>query len=66
MSENLAMISDGKKFLWDGQLYDSEESALIAEQSYHNDNFEVRVVQREGYYLLYTRRAVTDIAVAAS
>jgi hypothetical protein len=66
MSANLAMVSDGKKFMWDGQLYDSEESALVAEQSYHNDNFEVRVVQREGYYLLYTRRVVREIVVAAS
>ena len=66
MSENLAMISNGKKFMWDGQLYDTEESALIAEQSYHNDNFDVRVVQRGGYYLLYTRRVVKDIVVAAS
>ncbi len=27
MSPNLAMISDGKKFMWDGQLYDSKEEA---------------------------------------
>lgn len=60
------MISDGRKFMWDGQLYDTEESALAAEQSYHNDNFEVRVVQREGYYLLYTRRVDTNSIVAAS
>ncbi len=66
MSENLAMISDGRKFMWDGQLYDTEESTLAAEQSYHNDNFEVRVVQREGYYLLYTRRVDTNSIVAAS
>lgn len=66
MSANLAMISDGKKFMWDGQLYDTEESALVAEQSYHNDSFEVRVVQREGKYFLYTRRVVRDFVVAAS
>jgi hypothetical protein len=66
MSENLAMISDGKKFMWDGQHYDSEESALVAERSYRNDNFEVRLVQREGNYLLYTRRVVKEIVVAAS
>jgi hypothetical protein len=66
MSENFAMISDGKRFMWDGRLYDTEESALIAEQSYHNDDFEVRVVQRDEYYLLYTRRVVKDIIVAGT
>jgi hypothetical protein len=66
MSANLAMISDGKKFMWDGQLYDTEEAALRAEQSYHNYNFEVRVVEREGYFLLYTRRVVKELVVASS
>ncbi len=30
MSPNLAMISDGKKFMWDGQLYDNKEAASRA------------------------------------
>jgi len=65
MSANLAMISDGKKFMWDGQLYATKEESSSAEQSYRKDNFEVRVVEQEGKFLVYTRRAVTQ-AVAAS
>jgi hypothetical protein len=65
MSANLAMISDGKKFMWDGQPYATKEEASSAEQSYRNDNFEVRVVEQEGKFLLYTRRIVKEAVVAA-
>jgi hypothetical protein len=65
MSANLTMISDGKKFMWDGQLYATKEEASGAEQSYRNDNFEVRVVEQEGKFLLYTRRIVKEVVVAA-
>jgi len=65
MSPNLAMISDGKKFMWDGQLYPNQEEASKAEESYRNDNFEVRVVKQEGKFLLYTRRVVKEVVVAA-
>ncbi|HXY07114.1 MAG TPA: hypothetical protein VEI52_04595 [Terriglobales bacterium] len=65
MSANLAMISDGKKFMWDGQLYSTKEGASAAEQSYRNDNFEVRVVEQEGKLLVYTRRVVKQAPVAS-
>jgi hypothetical protein len=66
MSANLAMISDGKKFMWDGQLYTTKEEASSIEQSYHNDNFEVRLVEQEGKFLVYTRRVVKEVVLAES
>ena len=64
MSPNLAMISDGKKFLWDGQPYDSKEAASSAAQSYQNDNFQVETVEEDGKFLMYTRRVVKEWVVA--
>jgi len=60
MSPNLAMISDGKKFLWDGQPYDSKEAASAAAQSYQNQNFLVQMVEEDGKFLVYTRRVIKE------
>jgi hypothetical protein len=65
MSANLAMISDGKKFMWDGKLYSTNEGASEAEQSYRTNGFEVRMVQEEGKFLVYTRRVVKQVPVAS-
>ena len=60
MSPNLAMISDGKKFLWDGQPYDSKEAASAAAQSYQSENFLVQMVEEDGKFLVYTRRVIKE------
>jgi hypothetical protein len=65
MSPNLAMISDGKKFMWDGQAYDNREEASQAEQSYENDNFQVRITEEGGKFFVYTRRIVREVATLA-
>jgi hypothetical protein len=65
MSPDLAMIGDGKKFMWDGQLYENREDASRAGESYRNDNFEVRLVEEDGKFLVYTRRVVKEVVVAA-
>ena len=59
------MISDGKKFMWDGQLYDNREEASRAEKSYQDENFETRMVEEGGKFLVYTRRAVKEVVVTA-
>ena len=58
MNPNLAIISDGKKFMWDGLRRDTQEEASRAEESYRDDNFEVRMVEECGKFLVYTRRVV--------
>ncbi len=51
-------ILDGKKFMWNGGVYDAREDAAKVGQAYRADAFEVQLVEHEGKYLLYTRRAV--------
>jgi len=64
MSPNLAMISDGKKFMWDGQIYDAKEEASRAGESYQNENFVIQIVAEDGKFLVYTRRTVKEWAAA--
>lgn len=65
MSPNLAMISNGKKFLWDGQLYDSREEASLVAELYRDENFQIQIVEESGKFLVYTRRPVKEVAVTA-
>ncbi len=51
-------ILDGKKFMWDGSVYGAREDADEVGQAYRAEGFEVQLVEHEGTYLLYTRRAV--------
>ncbi len=63
MGPNLAVISDGKKFMWDGRLYASREEASQAENTYRSDNFEVHLVENDGNFCLYTRRIAKEATV---
>lgn len=65
MSPSLAMISNGKKFLWDGQLYDSREEASLVAELYRDENFQIQIVEESGKFLVYTRRPVKEVAVTA-
>jgi hypothetical protein len=60
MSPNLAMMSEGKKFMWDGQPYDSKEEASRAAESYQNEKFQIQIVEEEGKFLVYTRRTAKE------
>ena len=63
MSPNLSLVSDGKKFMWDGRRYASQDEASRAGEAYRNDRFETQVVEEEGQFLVYTRRVVHEVAV---
>ena len=65
MSANLAMISDGKKFMWDGRPYASREEASTVREACQNDGFEVLVLEEDGKFLIYTRREVKGVAASA-
>ena len=54
---------DGKKFMWDGRSYDTEEEAKRVESGYSSEGFETRIVQEEGKYSVYSRRVVTEVVV---
>ena len=65
MNPNLAMVSNGKKFMWDGRTLESRnEAAKVAEQ-YRDDSFEVLIAEEGGKFLVYTRRTVTVASEAA-
>ena len=58
-----AKVIDGKKFMWDGEVYESEKDAQEVKKKYEKDDFEVELVQEENQHFLYTRRVVTEIVL---
>jgi len=60
---DLSKIIQGKKFMWDGAVYESEKEAKDVNEKYKNDNFEVEMIEEENHYLLYTRRVVKEIVL---
>lgn len=60
---DLSKIIHGKKFMWDGVVYESEKEAMDMKEKYKNDNFEVEMIEEENRYLLYTRRVVKEIVL---
>ncbi len=65
VNPNRAVTIDGKKFLWDGQIFQAQDEASLTAEAYKNDNFEVQMVNVGGNYLLYTRRLVKEAVVTA-
>lgn len=65
MSPSSTAIWEGRKFMWDGRVYATPEEAAGVVAGYENDRFEVRLVEQDGTFLVYTRRAVSQTAVSA-
>jgi hypothetical protein len=59
--DNLKII-DGKKYMWDGEYYDTEAAAQEKMSAYENDGFNTKLIEEEKY-LVYTRRVITEIVV---
>ena len=57
------MIINGYKYMWDGKEYNDKNQANEIENNYKNENFETRIIEENGNYLIYTRRVVTEIVV---
>ena len=62
----LARIFNGKKFMWDGRVYDNEKERREIGQKYKDDGFEVELVDEGGEYFLFTRRVVKEVVVEGS
>ena len=60
---DISKLIDGKKFMWDGVVYESEKEAQEVKKKYEDDNFEVELIQEENQYFLYSRRVVTEIVL---
>jgi hypothetical protein len=56
-------ILDTKKFLWDGETYETKTAAEEAENKYKADDFETRILEEESKFLVYTRREVKEVVV---
>ena len=54
---------DAKKYMWDGEDYESEAAAQKNISKYGNDGFETKLIEEDGKHLVYTRRVVTEIVV---
>lgn len=54
---------DEKKFMWDGETYEKEDNAKKAMENYQRDGFEVKMVEEDGKYYVFTRRVVTEVKV---
>jgi hypothetical protein len=61
MTPDFAKIKDGKKFMWDGDLYDTREQAAGSAQSYQGEGFEAQIEEADGKFLVYTRRTAKEV-----
>jgi hypothetical protein len=59
MTTPLARKVEGKKFMWDGGAYGTEDEAQQVMHGYEQDGFETRLFVEEGQYLVYSRRLAT-------
>jgi hypothetical protein len=60
MSIPLARKCEGKKFMWDGAVYETADQARQTLEAYRKNGFEAQLFEHTGQYLVYSRR----IAVA--
>ena len=56
MNIPIAKFYDGKKFMWDGEAYETEEQARQKSEAYHKEGFEVQIDKNSNIYLVYSRR----------
>ena len=55
----LARKVNGKKFMWDGVVYDSDASAQQVMEDYAKEGFEVEKFVEGGQFMVYSRRVAT-------
>ncbi|MBU1337959.1 MAG: hypothetical protein KKD56_02720 [Acidobacteria bacterium] len=60
---DIAKLIDGKKFMWDSEVYESEQQAQEVKKKYEDTNFEVELIKEENQYFVYSRRVVTEIVL---
>lgn len=62
MIDNFKIIDD-KKYMWDGEEYETVAAAQQNLAKYRKDGFQTKLIEEEGKYLVYTRREVKEIVV---
>ena len=61
----LARKFEGKKFMWDGAVYETEDQARQTLEAYRKDGFEAQLFEDAGKYLVYSRRIPAAQAAAS-
>lgn len=56
MTPPLALNVKGKKYLWDGKTYNSEDEAVGISKSYEKEGFDIHIFEQENEYMVYSRR----------
>jgi len=56
----LARVFDGKKFMWDGKVYETRQKAEEVQSGYQKDAFETHLVEDAGKCLVYSRRVAAQ------
>ncbi|MHC4605106.1 MAG: hypothetical protein ACYS6W_17460 [Planctomycetota bacterium] len=57
---------EGKKFMWDGEEYETKKQAGSVQKEYSEKGFEIQACREDGKVFLYTRRVVTEVVVDES
>jgi len=60
--QNLLFV-DRRKYVWDGESYDSRDAAEAKKGEYEAQGFETHLIEEEGKFLVYTRRVVKEVVV---
>jgi hypothetical protein len=66
LNPDLALIIEGKKFMWDGSVFDTHDETLRQAEGYEKENFEVRTLEEDEKFLVYTRRVVKELVVTGT
>ena len=66
LTPSRAILVEGKKFLWDGQSFETAQQASQQGETYKKDNFEVHLLDLGEKHLVYTRRVVQPTQAAAA
>ena len=52
--------------MWDGETYDTRAAAEEVENKYKTADFETRILEEDGKFLVYNRREVKEVVVEGS
>ncbi len=63
MAPQNVRLFDGRKFMWDGESYETRAAAEAKRNEYATGGFETELIEDEGVPWLYTRRVVKDVVV---
>ncbi|MBI5359700.1 MAG: hypothetical protein HZA48_03865 [Planctomycetes bacterium] len=59
----VSVYMDNKKYMWDGNIYESRDKAQDKETAYKQDGFETRLIPYDTVqFLVYSRRTASAVS----